>query len=147
MDRYMDAALTEGQRSHEEGGQAFGAVLVQHGEIIGRGHNRIIQTGDPTAHAEIEAIRDAGILESYEDTIMYATMLPCRMCTGAIVQLGIGKVVIGNSRSYTNTQPYLRSFKIEVVELNANACIKMIDDARLEHPERYQPGAGRREVD
>ena len=142
MDEFMQAAINEASQSNAEGGQAFGAVLAKHGEIIGRGHNRIIQTGDPTAHAEIEAIRDAGVLESYEGTVMYATMLPCRMCTGAIVQLGIEKVMIGNSESYTNTQSSMRSFDIKVVELHAKACKKLIDDARQQHPERYLPGAG-----
>lgn len=139
----MQAAIDEAYQSDVEGGQAFGAVLVQAGEIVGRGHNRIMQTGDPTTHAEIEAIRDAGIMESYAGTVMYATMLPCRMCTGAIVQLGIEKVVIGNSASYTNTQPYMQSFNIEVVELHDDVCKKLIDNARQQHPERYLPGAGR----
>jgi cytosine deaminase len=147
MDSFMQAAVEEAHRSHQEGGQAFGAVLARDGEIISRGRNRILQTGDPTAHAEIQALRNASVLETYAGTVMYATMLPCRMCSGAMVQLGVEKVVIGNSESYTNTQPYLRSFGIEVEELHLAECKALIDDARQQFPERYQPGAGRRGAD
>lgn len=89
MNEFMTAAMKEVALTQAQGGHPFGAVLVRDGRIIGAGHNRTVQTGDPTSHAEIEAIRNAGRQDTYADTVMYATALPCLMCAGAIVKLQI----------------------------------------------------------
>jgi creatinine deaminase len=93
MDAFMQAALREALAARAQGGHPFGAALVRGDRIIGTGHNRMVQSGDPTSHAEIEAIRNAGRQETYADTVMYATALPCLMCAGAIVKLQIPKVI------------------------------------------------------
>ena len=85
----MQMAIEEAQATKAEGGQPFGAVLVRGGEVIGRGRNLSIQNNDPLSHGEMEAIKDAGLQESYADTVLYTTAFPCLMCAGAIVRYQI----------------------------------------------------------
>jgi cytosine/creatinine deaminase len=141
VDEFMQAAIEEAKTGESEGGQAFGSVLVRGGQIIGRGHNRIFQRQDPTRHAEIEALGDAGVLESYADTVIYATALPCPMCAGAIIHLGVPKVVIGFSGLKGDTLQRLRSFGIDVVELHLDACRQLLLESWAKYPERYPPSA------
>jgi cytosine deaminase len=127
MDRFMQEAMGEAEATQAEGGFPFGAVLVRQDRIIARGHNRTVQSGDPTSHAEIEAIRDAGIQESYEDTTMYATALPCIMCAGAIIRMGISKVIVGATWTGDGSLEFMRSRGVEVSELNLEACQNFLD--------------------
>lgn len=143
MDVFMQAAIDEALDGESEGGQAIGSVLIRNGEIIGRGRNRLFQTGDPTSHAEMEAIRDAGIQPGYADTILYTTMLPCFMCAGTIVQLGIPKVIVGNSSTGSQSQAFMRSHAVEVLEWEMPACKEIIAESVKKYPDRYGPTAGR----
>ena len=127
MDRFMQEAIGEAKATQAEGGFPFGAVLVRQDRIIARGHNRTVQTGDPTSHAEIEAIRNAGTQESYKNTIMYATALPCIMCAGAIVRMGIPKVIVGATWTGDGSLEFMRSRGVEVIELNLEACRKLLE--------------------
>jgi creatinine deaminase len=129
MDELMQAALKEAQTTRAQGGQPFGAALVRGDRIIGAGHNRVVQSGDPTSHAEIEAIRNAGRQETYADTVMYATALPCLMCAGAIVKLRIPKVMVGATWSGDGSLHFMRSRGVEVVELNLPACRQLLEQA------------------
>jgi cytosine deaminase len=97
MDPFMNIAIEEAQATKAGGGQPFGAVLVRGGEVIGRGRNLSIQNNDPLSHGEMEAIKAAGLQESYADTVLYTTAFPCLMCAGAIVRYQIPRVVIGAS--------------------------------------------------
>src|SRR5206468_1955107 len=96
-DPFMIAAIQEARRGLAEGGLPIGSVLVRHGKIIGAGHNRRVQRGDPMAHAEINCLTNAGRQSTYKDTVLYSTLSPCYLCSGAVVQFGIPKVIIGES--------------------------------------------------
>ena len=100
-------AMEEANLGTEEGGLPIGSVLMRHTDVVGRGRNRWVQTGDPTAHAEMEAIRDAARLGADFDAIVsgatiYTTMMPCEMCAGAIIRFEIARVVVVETRTYTH---------------------------------------------
>ena len=97
IERCMQEAIIEAQNGMEEGGVPIGSVLVRNGKIIGRGHNRRIQFGDPTAHGEIDCLRAAGRQKTYKDTVIYSTLMPCAMCAGSVYWTGVGHVVHGMS--------------------------------------------------
>ncbi len=129
MDKFMQIAVTEARATQAEGGYPYGALLVRGQEIIGTGRNRVIQHNDPTSHAEIEAIRAAGLQESYDDTVLYATAFPCLMCAGPIVKLGIPKVVIGSTWPGCETsQEFMESHSVKLVILELEACQVLLAD-------------------
>ena len=97
MKEFMKAALEEARLGLQEGGIPIGSVLVRDSKIIGCGHNRRVQSSDPLAHAEIECLRNAGRIGSYSNTILFSTLIPCYLCSGAIVQFGIEKIIVGES--------------------------------------------------
>src|SRR5688500_16230825 len=97
MDPFLRAAIDEAKKGLSEGGLPIGSVLVRNGQIIGRGHNRRVQNGDPMAHAEIDCLTNAGRQATYADTVLYSTLMPCYLCTGAAVQFGGLKVIVGES--------------------------------------------------
>ena len=92
MDPYIKEAITEARKGLAEGGIPIGSVLVKEGKIIGRGHNKRVQELNPILHAEIDCLQNAGRIGSYKDTVLYSTLMPCYLCSGAIVQFGIKKV-------------------------------------------------------
>jgi cytosine deaminase len=118
MDEFMKAAFDEAKRGLREGGIPIGSVLVKKGKIIARGHNMRVQNGDPTAHAEIECLRNAGRMKDYRDTVLYSTLSPCYLCTGAALLFKIPKVVMGENKSFKGGEELLRAHGIEVVNLN-----------------------------
>lgn len=118
----MREALAEARASLSEGGIPVGAVLVRDGRILGRGHNRRVQSGDPTAHAEIECLRNAGRLDSYRNTILYSTLMPCHLCAGAIVQFGIENVVAGEASNFKGAKHFLEDHWVQVEVLEDNDC-------------------------
>lgn len=126
----MQAAIDEATATQAEGGYPFGAALARDGSLLSLGRNRSIQDNDPTSHAEIEAIRNAGLQESYNGTVMYATALPCLMCAGAIVRLGIPKVVVGATWHGDGSLELMRSRGVEIIELDLDICRKMLADFR-----------------
>lgn len=115
-----EAAVEEAQLGLEEGGIPIGSSLEISGEVVGRGRNMRVQNGDPTAHAEISCLRNAGRLRSYADAVLYTTLTPCFLCTGAILLYGIPRVVIGESRSFDGegSLDLLRSREIEIEDLD-----------------------------
>src|SRR5918993_4640645 len=101
MDPFLRAAIDEAKLGLSEGGLPIGSVLVRAGMIIGRGHNRRVQRGDPMAHAEIDCLTRAGRQAAgYRDTVLYSTLMPCFLCSGAIVQFGVPKVIVGESVNF-----------------------------------------------
>jgi cytosine deaminase len=127
IDEFMKIAIEEAKKGFEEGGIPIGSVLVtKDGKVLGRGHNRRVQDNDPLAHAEIVAIRNAGRIKSYKDTILYSTLMPCYLCSGAIVQFGIKKVVVGESRNFSGAKDFLLSHGVEVIDLNNSQCIELM---------------------
>ena len=146
---FMAEALAEARRSLEAEGGPVGAVLVKDGMIIGRGHNRLYQTGDPTSHAEMEAYRNAAEAlaktlgpEALETAlaggVVYTTAMPCEMCAGAIIRFRAGRVVVGETRSHATpaTQPFMERQGIAVTVLEDPACIDLMSDYLKRYPER-----------
>src|SRR5262245_8699297 len=110
-DAFLQAAIEEAQRGRAEGAIPIGAVLVHRGTIIGRGHNRRIQQGSAVLHGEMDALERAGRLPAsvYRESIMYTTLSPCAMCTGAILLYGIPHVIVGENETFTGARELWRS--------------------------------------
>ena len=128
IDKYMQLAIQEAQTTKDEGGSPYGAVLIRGDEIIGVGRNLTVQNNDPISHGEIEAIRDAGLQETFADTILYTTAFPCLMCAGAIVRHGIPKVIIGASWEFNQpSREFMQQHDVELVELKLDECYQLVD--------------------
>ena len=144
---YMARAFELAAKSYAEGGCPIGGVLVDNdsGEVLGEGHNALAQEGNPIVHGEMAAMRDAGRMINRHNTTMYTTLQPCFMCTGAIVQFGIPRVVIGDVVNASNDETilFMRSRGIEVIVLNpatsnaAHDCTDLAARFRIENPEQW----------
>jgi cytosine deaminase len=138
----MQAAIEEARQGLREGGIPIGAVLVKAGKIVGRGHNRRVQDGDPITHAEIDCLRNAGRIGSYQGTILYSTLMPCYLCSGATVQFGIPKVIVGESQTFAGAPEFMRAHGIEVVDLNLPECVAMMRDFIAKNPHLWHEDIG-----
>src|SRR5437870_9067731 len=116
MNEFLRAAIDEARAGLAEGGIPIGSVLVHDGRILGRGHNRRIQRGSPTLHGEMDALENAGRLPAriYRQCVIYTTLSPCSMCTGAILLYGIPRVVIGENRTFFGDEELLRARGVDV---------------------------------
>lgn len=140
---FMNIAIEEAKKGLEEGGIPIGSVLVsKDGKILGRGHNRRVQDNDPLAHAEIVAIRNAGRIKSFKDTILFSTLMPCYLCAGAIVQFGIKKVIVGESKTFSGAKNFLESHGVEVIDLDLNECKELMEKFINEKPELWHEDIG-----
>ena len=130
MDQFMQAAVDEALLGRAEGGIPIGAVLVHGGEIIGRGHNRRVQMGSAIRHGETDALENAGRLPAsvYRNSVMYTTLSPCAMCTGAILLYGIGEVVVGENRTFMGEEALLAERGVSVTVLDDETCVAMMSD-------------------
>jgi cytosine deaminase len=143
IDEFMKIAIEEAKKGFEEGGIPIGSVLVsKDGKILGRGHNRRVQDNDPLAHAEIVAIRNAGRIKSYKDTILYSTLMPCFLCAGAIVQFGIKKVVVGESKTFGGAKNFLKNNGVEVIDLDLSICKELMEKFINENKELWLEDIG-----
>jgi cytosine deaminase len=142
-DEFMRAAIEEARRGASEGGLPIGSVLVRDGKIISRGHNLRIQKGDPMAHAEINCLTNAGRQKTYRDTVLYSTLMPCFLCSGAAVQFGVPKVVVGESVNFAGGIEFMRRSGIEVVDLHDPECIEMMAKYIAEHPDVWNEDIGK----
>ncbi len=140
--RFMGAALEEARQGLAEGGIPIGSVLVRAGQIIGRGRNRRVQRGDPMAHAEIDCLQNAGRQRSYRDTVLYSTLAPCYLCSGAAVQFGVPEVVIGEARTFPGAPEFLQTHGIQVLNLDLPECYEMMADFIAHHPELWNEDIG-----
>ena len=123
----LAVALEEARLGLAEGGIPIGAALYHRdGRLLGRGHNRRIQEGDPSVHGETDAFRKAGRQRSYRDTIMVTTLAPCWYCSGLVVQFGIGTVVVGESRNFQGGIDWLRQRGIAVIDLDSPECFQLL---------------------
>jgi creatinine deaminase len=129
MDAFMEAAIAEAEQGRDEGGIPIGSVLVHRGAIIGRGHNRRMQQGSVVLHGEMDALERAGRQPAavYRESVIYTTLSPCPMCTGAIILYGIPKVVIGENRTFMGAEDWLRKNGVEVVVLQDRRCVAMME--------------------
>jgi cytosine deaminase len=149
MDPFLRAAIDEAKKGFAEGGLPIGSVLVRGNEIVGRGHNRRVQNGDPMAHAEIDCLTNAGRQKTYKDTVLYSTLMPCYLCSGAAVQFGVPKVIVGESVNFHGgegkggTSPaFMRSHGIELIDLHDAECIEMMSKFIREHPTLWNEDIG-----
>lgn len=125
---FMQAAIEEARQGLAEGGIPIGSVLVHHGTILGRGHNRRIQRGSPILHGEMDALENAGRQPAsvYRESVLYTTLSPCAMCSGAILLYGIPTVVVGENQTFLGEEELLRSRGVSVEVLQDAACIAMM---------------------
>jgi cytosine deaminase len=124
--RFLDEAIVEAMRSLEEGGIPIGAVLVREGRIVGRGHNRRIQRNSPILHAEIDCLANAGREVPFRDATLYTSLAPCYLCSGAVVQFGISRVVVADSTNFEGAESFLRSHDVEVRVLQVQKAVTML---------------------
>src|SRR5512138_1750472 len=129
-DPFMAAAIEEARKGMVEGGIPIGSVLVHRGAILGRGHNRRIQNGSATLHGEMDALERAGRLPAaiYRESVLYTTLSPCAMCSGAILLYGIPRVVIGENETFMGEEELLRSRGVQLDVLQDDQCIRMMRD-------------------
>ena len=136
-------AIEEAKIGLSEGGIPIGAALFDaDGNCLGRGHNRRVQEGDPSIHGETDAFRKAGRQRVYRDKIMVTTLAPCWYCSGLIRQFNIGKVVVGESVTFSGAIEWLRENGVEVVDLNSKECVEMMTDFIQSNPELLNEDIG-----
>jgi len=143
MDDFMQAAIAEAKLGQQVGGIPIGSVLVKDSKIVGRGHNKRVQDSDPVTHAEIDCLRNAGRIGSYQGTTLYSTLMPCYLCAGAVVQFGIKKVIAGESKTFPGAKEFMESHGVEVVNLNLTECEQMMTDFIQTNPELWNEDIGK----
>lgn len=129
MDKFLLAAIEEAKLGLAEGGIPIGSVLVHKDKIIGRGHNKRVQTGSPTLHGEMDALENAGRQPAsvYRESVLYTTLSPCSMCTGAILLYGIPKVIIGENKTFMGEEELLATRGVDVIVEHSDECISMME--------------------
>ena len=144
-DEFMKAAIAEAEAGAREGGIPIGSVLVHAGRIIGRGHNRRVQRGSAVLHGEMDALENAGRQAPavYRTSVLYTTLSPCAMCSGAILLYGIPKVIVGENQTFLGEEDLLRSRGVAVEVLQEPTCIELIRRFIRDHPELWNEDIGR----
>ena len=144
MDAFLQAAIDEARQSLAEGGIPIGSVLVHHGKIIGRGHNRRVQQGSAILHGEMDALENAGRLPAsvYQESVLYTTLSPCPMCTGAILLYGIPKVIVGENQTFMGEEELLRSRGVTVEVVQEPTCIALMQGFIAIRPELWNEDIG-----
>ncbi len=140
----MAAAIEEAQKGLDEGGIPIGSVIVHKGEIIGRGHNRRVQSGSPILHGEMDAFENAGrqTAATYRESTIYTTLSPCSMCSGAIILYGISKVVVGENTTFMGEEALLKSKGVSVTVLQDQHCINLMENFIKAKPELWNEDIG-----
>lgn len=146
VDAFMQAAVAEAEAGAREGGIPIGAVLVHRGRVIGRGHNRRVQRGSALLHGEMDALEHAGRQPAavYRECVLYTTLSPCAMCSGAILLYGIPKVIIGENETFRGEEELLRSRGVTLEVLQDATCVRLMRTFIREHPELWNEDIGRR---
>ncbi len=144
MDRdpFLIAAIEEARKGAADGGIPIGSVLVRNGEIIARGHNQRVQLGNPILHAEIDCLQNGGRVGTYKDTVLYSTLMPCYLCSGAAVQFEIPKVVVGESTTFPGGREFLQQHGVEVVCYEDPECIEMMKTFIAANPKLWAEDIG-----
>lgn len=143
-DPFLDAAIDQAGLGLAEGGIPIGSVLVLDDRIVGRGHNRRVQKGSPILHGEMDALENAGrlVAAEYRRSVIYTTLSPCQMCSGAILLYGIPKVVIGENRTFLGAEDLLRANGVDVVVVNDQRCVEMMNGFIERRPELWNEDIG-----
>lgn len=140
----LEEAVQEAQSGWREGGLPIGSVLADHkGRIVARGHNLRVQTGDPTAHAEVVCIRNAGRRRDWTELTLVSTLSPCIMCTGTTLLYRIPRVIVGENRNFAGAEDLFRAHGIEVTILNDTECIRLMGEFILAHPDLWNEDIGK----
>ena len=144
MDIFMQAAIEEAQKGLSEGGIPIGSVIVHQNKIIGRGHNRRVQNGSPILHGEMDAFENAGRQSAkvYQESIIYTTLSPCSMCSGAIILYGINQVVIGENQTFMGEEALLKSKGVSVKVLQNQQCIDLMQGFIKAKPQLWNEDIG-----
>ena len=144
MNKFLEAAIAEAQKSVDQGGIPIGSVLVIDGQIVGRGHNQRVQKGSAVLHAEMDCLENAGRLKAsdYSRATLYSTLSPCDMCSGAILLYGITKVVIGENRTFCGPEDYVRSRGVEVVVVDDPQCQQLMETFIKNSPALWNEDVG-----
>jgi cytosine/creatinine deaminase len=144
MDPFMEAAIDQARQGLAEGGIPIGSVLVHHGVILGRGRNRRVQKGSAILHGEMDALENAGRLPAriYRESVLYTTLSPCPMCSGAILLYGIPRVIIGENSTFQGEEALLRSRGVQVEVLHSEQCIDLMRRFIEDKPELWNEDIG-----
>ena len=144
MDEFMQAAIEEAEKGLAEGGIPIGSVLVHEGKIIGRGHNKRIQDGSAILHGEMDALQNAGRQPAsvYKNSVIYTTLSPCSMCSGAILLYGIPRVVIGENKTFMGEEDLLRSRGVELDVRDDSRCIDLMESFIKDKPQLWNEDIG-----
>lgn len=139
----LEVALSEAQQGLAEGGLPIGAAIFdRNARLIGKGHNRRVQNGDPSMHGETDAFRNAGRQRSYRELIMVTTLAPCWYCSGLVRQFGFGTLVVGESRNFRGGVDWLLSLGVNVVDLDSLECVTLLGDYIRANPEIWNEDIG-----
>jgi cytosine deaminase len=139
----LAVAIAEARKGLAEGGIPIGAAIFDdQGNLIGSGHNRRVQNGDPSLHGETDAFRNAGRQRSYRKLTMVTTLAPCWYCSGLIRQFGFARVIVGENRTFQGGIDWLRSLGIEVIDLDSNDCSALLAGYIQKHPEIWNEDIG-----
>lgn len=143
-DKFMQAAIDEAKKGIATGGIPIGSVLVYEGKIIGRGHNQRMQQGSAIHHGEMNCLENAGRLpaEIYQNAILYTTLSPCPMCSGAIRLYKIGKVIIGENETFMGDEELLRNLGVSLTVINDSTCKELMKTFIANHPEEWNEDIG-----
>jgi cytosine deaminase len=139
----LAVAVAETRKGLAEGGIPIGAAIFDaQGRLVGAGHNRRVQHGDPSMHGETDAFRNAGRQRSYRQLIMVTTLAPCWYCSGLVRQFGFGTVVVGESRNFQGGLDWLRSLGVSVIDLDSEECVSLLAEYIRTHPEVWNEDIG-----
>ena len=143
-DPFLEAAIAEARQGMQEGGIPIGSVIVHHGKITGRGHNRRVQKGSAILHGEMDALENAGRQSAavYRECVLYTTLSPCSMCSGAILLYGIPRVIIGENRTFMGEEGLLRSRGVAIEVVQSDECIRMMEEFIRKNPRLWNEDIG-----
>ena len=143
-DPFLQAAIDEARQGLAKGGIPIGSVIVHRDKIIGRGHNRRVQKGSSILHGEMDALENAGRKSSavYRECVLYTTLSPCSMCSGAILLYGIPRVIIGENKTFMGEEELLRSRGVAVEVVQSEECIRMMKEFIRKHPRLWDEDIG-----
>ena len=141
---FLQAAIEEARKGLAEGGIPIGSVLVIDGQIVGRGHNRRVQKGSAILHAEMDAIENAGRLKAndYRRSVLYSTLSPCDMCSGASLLYRVPRIVIGENRTFQGPEEYVRSRGVSVEVVDDSECVRLMEEFIRSRPELWNEDIG-----
>jgi len=144
MDKFLEAAIAEARKGQESGGIPIGSVLVIDDQIVARGHNQRIQKGSAVLHAEMDCLENAGRLTAskYRKAVLYSTLSPCDMCSGAVLLYGIPRIVIGENKTFQGPENLLRSKGVELEILDDEECQQLMRDFIAANPALWNEDIG-----